>query len=152
MMSGRRNLQAHSRQLDDERRRPLGREAFGRERGQAMVEFTLVIIPVLLICFAIVQFGLMLHDYVTLTHAADVGARVASVSRDQPNGVTLARNATIASASGLNSGQMNVTVTPQPWSAGSQITVQATYPYSVNILGIVVTSGNLTAQTSARAE
>ena len=117
-----------------------------------MVEFTLVIIPVLLICFAIVQFGLMLHDYVTLTHAADVGARVASVSRDQPNGVTLARNATIASASGLNSGQLNVTVTPQPWLAGSQVTVQATYPYSVNILGFVVTSGNLTAQTSARAE
>jgi hypothetical protein len=43
-------------------------------------------------------------------------------------------------------------VTPQPWSAGSQVTVQATYPYSVNILGFVVTSGNLTAQTSARAE
>ena len=117
-----------------------------------MVEFTLVIIPVLLICFAIVQFGLMLHDYVTLTHAADVGARVASVSRDQANGVTLARNATIASASGLNTAQLNVTVTPQPWTAGSQITVQATYPYSVNILGFVVTSGNLSAQTSARAE
>jgi Flp pilus assembly protein TadG len=117
-----------------------------------MVEFTLVVIPVLLICFAILQFGLMLHDYVTLTHAADVGARVASVSRDQPNGVTLARDATIASASDLNSANVNVTVTPQPWSAGSQITVRATYPYSVNILGIVVTSGNLSAQTSARAE
>jgi Flp pilus assembly protein TadG len=117
-----------------------------------MVEFSLVVIPVLLICFAILQFGLMLHDYVTVTHAADVGARVASVSRDQPNGVTLARNAAIASASDLNSSQLGVTVTPQPWSAGSQVTVQVTYPYSINILGIVVTSGNLTAQTSARAE
>ena len=67
-----------------------------RERGQATVEFTLVIIPVLLICFGVLQFGLVLHDYVTLTHAADVGARTASVSRDQPNGATLARNATIA--------------------------------------------------------
>jgi Flp pilus assembly protein TadG len=151
-MNRRRNESAYGCLRDRARERPLGRKAFERERGQAMVEFTLVIIPVLLICFAIVQFGLMLHDYVTLTHAADVGARVASVSRDQPNGVTLARNATISSASGLNSGQLNVTVTPQPWSAGTQITVQATYPYSVNILGFVVTSGNLTAQTSARAE
>src|SRR5258705_1467245 len=148
MMRRRRNQDVPSRRLGGEQRRPLGGMLGGRERGQAMVEFTLVIIPVLLICFAIVQFGLMLHDYVTLTHAADVGARVASVSRDQPNGVTLARNATISSASGLNSGQLNVTVTPQPWSAGSQVTVQATYPYSVNILGFVVTSGNLTAQTS----
>ena len=151
-MSRRRNLSAHDRLRGRARGWSLGGVVSRRERGQAMVEFTLVIIPVLLICFAIVQFGLMLHDYVTLTHAADVGARVASVSRDQPNGVTLARNATIASASGLNSGQLNVSVTPQPWLAGSQVTVQATYPYSVNILGFVVTSGNLTAQTSARAE
>ena len=151
-MSRRRNLSAHGCLRDRARGWSLGGVVCRSERGQAMVEFTLVIIPVLLICFAIVQFGLMLHDYVTLTHAADVGARVASVSRDQPNGVTLARNATIASASGLNSGQLNVSVTPQPWSAGSQVTVQATYPYSVNILGFVVTSGNLTAQTSARAE
>ena len=94
----------------------------------------------------------MLHDYVTLTHAADVGVRVASVSRDDPNAVTLARNATIASASDLNASKLTVTVTPQPWTAGSQISVHATYPYSISILGIVVTSGNLSAQTSARAE
>ena len=123
-----------------------------RDRGQATVEFALVIIPVLLICLAIVQFGAALHDYVTLTHAADAGARTASVSRDQANGVTLARNATLASASDLSASQLNVTVTPQPWPAGSQITVRATYPYSISILGVVVTSGSLSAQTTARAE
>jgi Flp pilus assembly protein TadG len=150
-MSRRRNLHAQSHLLDGEQqsRSSLVR---GRDRAQATVEFTLVIMPVLLICFAILQFGLMLHDYVTLTHAADVGVRVASVSRDKPNGVTLAQNATIASASDLDSAKLTVTVTPQPWSAGSQITVHATYPYSISILGLVVTSGNLSAQTTARAE
>jgi Flp pilus assembly protein TadG len=138
--------------VEAEARRVSRADRLGRERGQAMVEFSLVIVPVLLICFAILQFGLLLHDYVTLTHAADVGARTASVSRDQPNGVQLARNAVIASASDLNAGQLSVSVTPQPWSAGSQITVGATYPYSIDILGIVVTSGNLSAQTTARAE
>ena len=117
-----------------------------------MVEFALISIPLLLICFAVIQFGLTLHNYMALTHAADVGARVASVSRAQPNGVTLAQNAAIASAPDLTSANVTVTVTPQPWSAGSQITVKATYPYSINILGMVITSGNLSAQTTARAE
>jgi Flp pilus assembly protein TadG len=117
-----------------------------------MVEFALISIPLLLICFAVIQFGLTLHNYMAITHAADVGARVASVSRDKPTGVVLAQNAAIASASGLNTANMTVTVTPQPWSPGSQITVEVTYPYSINILGMTVASGNLDAQTTARTE
>jgi Flp pilus assembly protein TadG len=128
------------------------RVARGSERGQAMVEFALISIPLLLICFAVIQFGLVLHDYMALTHAADVGARAASVSRNQPNGVALAQNAAIASAPDLSSSNLTVTVTAQPWSAGSQIKVQATYPYSIGILGMVVASGNLSASTTARSE
>lgn len=117
-----------------------------------MVEFALISVPLLLICFAVIQFGLTLHNYMALTHAADVGARVASVSRDKPNGVTLVQNAAIASAPDLKSANVTVTVTPQPWATGSQITVKATYPYSINILGMVIASGNLSAQTTARTE
>jgi Flp pilus assembly protein TadG len=133
-------------------RRARRKVSHGAERGQAMVEFALVSIPLLLICFAVIQFGLTLHDYMALTHAADVGARTASVSRGQANGVVLAQNAAKASAPDLKSTNLNVTVTAQTWSVGSQVTVQATYPYSISILGMVVASGNLSAQTTARAE
>ena len=54
-MSRRRNLSAHGCLRDRARGRSLGGVVCRRERGQAMVEFTLVIIPVLLICFAIVH-------------------------------------------------------------------------------------------------
>lgn len=50
-------------------------------RGQAMVEFATVLLPVLLIVVAIVQFGLLLAAHVTLTNAAREAARAATISR-----------------------------------------------------------------------
>jgi Flp pilus assembly protein TadG len=48
-------------------------------RGQAMVEFALVLLPVLLIVVAIIQFGLLFGAQVTITNAAREGARVGTV-------------------------------------------------------------------------
>jgi hypothetical protein len=52
-----------------------------RERGQAMVEFALVLIPILLIVVAIVQFGLIFGANVTLTNATREAARAATIVR-----------------------------------------------------------------------
>jgi hypothetical protein len=48
-------------------------------RGQAMVEFALVLLPVLLIVVAIIQFGLLFGAQVTITNAAREGARVGTI-------------------------------------------------------------------------
>ena len=48
-------------------------------RGQALVEFALVVLPLLLLIVGIVQFGLLLNANVTLTNAAREGARAGSV-------------------------------------------------------------------------
>ena len=51
-----------------------------------------------------------------------------------------------------------VTVTFRDLGGGSQveqggdITVRATYPYEINLLGLVVKSGNLTSETTERVE
>ena len=44
-----------------------------------------------------------------------------------------------------------VTVT-STWTHGSDVVVQATYPYSINLLGVVVASGQLTSATTERVE
>jgi hypothetical protein len=36
--------------------------------------------------------------------------------------------------------------------AGADVTVQATYPYDLNILGVVVASGTLKSKTTERLE
>jgi Flp pilus assembly protein TadG len=51
----------------------------GHPRGQALVEFALVLLPIMLILVGIVQFGLLFGANVTLTNAAREGARAATI-------------------------------------------------------------------------
>jgi Flp pilus assembly protein TadG len=62
---------------------PVGRVAARlrapADRGQALVEFAFVILPVLLILVGIIQFGLLFGANVTLTNAAREGARAGTI-------------------------------------------------------------------------
>jgi Flp pilus assembly protein TadG len=117
-----------------------------------MVEFALVL-PVLAILFiAIAQLGLVLNTYLEVTDAARVGARTASISRKDDGGVAAAIAAARESTSNLDKDQLDVTVTPQPWTKGSPIEVRVTYPVSIDIFGLVVKSGVLEAEAIARTQ
>jgi Flp pilus assembly protein TadG len=48
-------------------------------RGQALVEFAAVLVPVMLIVVAIIQFGLLFGANVTLTNAVREGARASTI-------------------------------------------------------------------------
>ena len=51
------------------------------EGGQAMVEFAMVILPLLVVVVGIIQFGLIFGANVSLTNAAREGAREATIHR-----------------------------------------------------------------------
>jgi Flp pilus assembly protein TadG len=118
-----------------------------------MVEFTLVLPVLLVVLFGIIQFGITFSNYVALTDAVRAGARTAAISRlsSNPVGDTKAR---VMDASGdLDASKVVPTVgTPSGWTHGADVTVTATYPYSINLLGIVVASGNLSSSTTERIE
>ncbi|HZS24930.1 MAG TPA: TadE/TadG family type IV pilus assembly protein [Gaiellaceae bacterium] len=120
------------------------------ERGQTMVEFALILPVLLVVIFGIIQFGIAFNNYESLTDGVRAGARLAAVSRQSPTPVadTTAR---VQASSGLTASKLAVTVTSD-WVAGDPVTVSATYPYSINLLGIVVASGNLTSTTTERVE
>lgn len=121
------------------------------EHGQSMTEFA-VILPILVVLlFGIVQFGILFNNYVTLTDAARAGARAAAVSRQASDPVGNATAAVRSSAGDLNQSNLNVDVSSD-WSPGDPVTVTATYPYSISLLGWVVTSGNLTTKTTEAVE
>ncbi|OGD36176.1 hypothetical protein A2V94_03405 [Candidatus Atribacteria bacterium RBG_16_35_8] len=58
------------------------------EKGASTVEFALVIPILIMLLFAILQFGLAFSRYVSLTHAAREGARLAAVGlyEEDPGG------------------------------------------------------------------
>ena len=56
-------------------------ERTSNERGQTLVEFAALLPVLCLLLFGIIQFGVVFHDYITVTDASRVGARKAAVSR-----------------------------------------------------------------------
>jgi Flp pilus assembly protein TadG len=126
------------------------------EHGQAMTELALVMPIFAMLLLGIVQFGIAFNNYLTLTDATRAGARRAAVSRFVGDQGASAKIAVENAASGLDPAKLdaNITVTSSPdWSTtGSQVSVTASYPYSINILGFVVKAGSLTSTTKESLE
>jgi Flp pilus assembly protein TadG len=121
------------------------------ERGQTMTEFALVLPILALLLFGIIQFGITFNNYVTLTDATRAGARKAAVGRQVADPVGTAVAAVRSSAKDLNQGDLSVSVSSS-WQPGQDVTVAATYPYSISLLGMVVKSGRLRSETTERVE
>jgi Flp pilus assembly protein TadG len=126
------------------------------EHGQGLVEFAIVLPFLCTLILALVQFGVLWNNYETLTDATRAGARVAAVSRTAADPIGATTQAVKDSGYGLNFSQAgaSISVSPAtPWTTGSQVTVTANYPYSINlpIIGTVM-SGTLTSTTKERIE
>ncbi|MGE5433884.1 MAG: TadE/TadG family type IV pilus assembly protein [Candidatus Doudnabacteria bacterium] len=122
------------------------------QQGQTMTEFALVLPVLALILFAVIQFGIVFNNYITLTDATRAGARKAAVSRQDPNRNSAVITAVRSSASDLTSSKLSVSPPSSTWQSGDDVTVTASYPYSISLLGVVVKSGSLTSTTTERVE
>jgi Flp pilus assembly protein TadG len=126
------------------------------ENGQAMVEFALVLPILMALLLGIIQFGIVFNNYITLTDATRAGARKAAVSRFLGDQGVSAKAAVKSSAQGLDQKKLDptISVTASPdWNTpGNEVTVSASYPYSINILGWTVKAGSLTSTTKERLE
>lgn len=111
----------------------------GRSRGQSLVEFSLILPVLVIMVLGIVDFGVGLRSYISLTNAAREGARFAAVGNaagsypancTTPNTTTtIGRVCTVLE--GLDKTQVQtVTVTyPQGQSPGNSVIVSAEYRY-----------------------
>ena len=118
-----------------------------------MTEFAVVLPVLAFVLFAILQFGIVFNNYLTLTDAVRAGARTAAVSRSVADPVTTTVNRVKQAAADLNQTSIGVTVTtPGGWNPGQDVTVTATYPYSVSLFGLVVKSGSLSSTVTERIE
>jgi Flp pilus assembly protein TadG len=122
-----------------------------QEQGQAMVEFALVLPVLCVLLLAVIQFGIVFNNYITLTDAVRAGARTGAVSRLATRPADVAEAKVRASASALAGTDLRVTV-DSTWAAGTDVTVSATYPWDISLLGWVVGGGSLKSKTVERVE
>ena len=118
-----------------------------------MTEFAIVLPIFLLLLLGIAQGGVAFHNYVQLTDATRAGARFGaplscSGTCDRTDKVV---SKVKESAANLDPGQIGVTVTSS-WQPGTDLRVCASYPFSINLIGLVVRSGNLNSCTTERVE
>jgi Flp pilus assembly protein TadG len=121
------------------------------QQGQSLTEFALALPILALLLFAVIQFGIVFSNYVTLTDATRAGARKAAVGRQLANPQNATITAVRNSATDLNQGDLSVSVT-STWQPGADVAVTATYPYAISLLGLVVKSGRLSTTTTERVE
>ena len=121
------------------------------EQGQSLTEFALALPILALLLFAVIQFGIAFNNYVTLTDATRAGARKAAVGRQSVNPVGDCQAAIRGSAKDLTQSDL-VPTCASTWQPGSDVTVTATYPYKISLLGLVVKTGRLSSTTTERVE
>jgi Flp pilus assembly protein TadG len=125
------------------------------EQGQTMTELTLVVPVLLLILFGIIQFGIVFNNYIALTDAARAAARKGAVSRSESDPQGTCEAAGYAAGANLKNPRTDFILTCTPsagWAAGSDVTVTASYPYDITLLGWTVASGRLNTTMKERVE
>ena len=116
-----------------------------------------MILPVLiLILYAVVQFGQVYLQYQEVSGATSEGARrastmstVAEPGRTATIVATVRGGTSVGTTSAFDSSGLTVSVS-STWTPGAPVTVTSTYPASVTILGVTLFSGNLTTKRTAR--
>ncbi len=123
------------------------------DRGQAMAEFAVITPLLMFVVLAIVQFGITFNNYIVLTDAVREGARTAAVSRHYTDRETRVKNKVRASAAGLDTSTSKLPIDViTNWAPGSDVTVRASYPYRIKLLGWVLMEGSLKSHTVERVE
>ena len=124
------------------------------ERGQTMTEFAIVLPIFCMLLLGIAQLGIAFNNYLNLTDAVRQGARYGAVA---PCPGTCNRSGAVTakvkqSAANLTPGNVTVTFPSTTWQPTTDLNVCGDYPYSINLIGIVVSSGNLHSCTTERIE
>lgn len=123
------------------------------EKGQALVEFAIILPVLLLVLLGIMEFGMMINSYLTIQNASREGARLGIVG-----GTTDEIKSRVAAVSpNLNAADLNVSVSPDDGNrnSGDTLTVTVDYnyhtivPFITNFINNIIV---LNASTSMRIE
>jgi Flp pilus assembly protein TadG len=116
-----------------------------------LTEFAIVLPILALLLFGVIQFGIAFNNYITLTDAVRAGARKGAVGRHLQDPQAAVDQSVRNAATDLKSSDLQISINSS-WTQGSDVTVTATYPYTINLLGVVVKSGRLSSSTTERVE
>lgn len=115
-------------------------------RGQALVEFALALPVLILLVIGMMDFGIIINQYMVVAEAAREGARSAALGGDNATVTTVAKTA----ASQINTSQLTVTISPSTTRVrGNGVTVTVATPVTITQLLRPFFPSGFTAQGAA---
>ena len=138
----------------------------GEDDGVAMVEFALVLPLLLMLVTGIIQFGLVFNTYINLSDAVRIGARSISLGRGAASDPCVAAASKLAANDAVTLPNAKVSTgypafkdtngnvgseacgSPGAWKAGDSVTWKIEAPYTLQIFGLPLFTGTLTAQAT----
>jgi hypothetical protein len=130
------------------------RAVWSETRGQALVEFSLVVFLLVVILFSILEGGLVINAKTVLTSAARETARVCAVEGGRTPGA-LQRLSDSLTAGGIDPDEVTALISPGQAIYGTTIRVELQYDYKVVspvVRAIVGDSIPLTSKAVTRSE
>ncbi|TET50819.1 MAG: pilus assembly protein [Actinomycetota bacterium] len=101
-----------------------------KEKGASAVEFALILPILIILIFGIFEFSIAFNNYITITHAAREGVRLAAVDLNNPD----LKNIIIERAYPLNINEDDIAIsTPEGTEIGDPVEVEITYTFSMSI-------------------
>lgn len=106
------------------------------EKGQSLAEFAMVVPIFLILVFAIVDFGMGFHAWITVTNAAREGARIGAVGADE----STIEDRVLDTVGSLDEDDLQITIVNAGGSPGESVSVDVAYDYELitplsNLLG-----------------
>ena len=98
------------------------------EKGQALVEFALLVPIFLMLLFAVVDFGMGFHSWITVTNSAREGARIGAVAATEQQIIDRVHDTATLINEDTN---MDVLVTNAQGLPGESVVVQVDYDYDL---------------------
>jgi len=123
------------------------------EKGQAMVEFALILPVLLLLVMGIAEFGMMFNSYLSVQNATREGARIGIVGASDEE----MEERILTTSPSLRKDRMVITIEPESNSriSGDTLRVQVNYDYRMAVPFISTLFGgniNLSGESSMRIE
>lgn len=128
---------------------PMPPEHRHGEHAQALTEIALCLPVLCALLLAIFQYGLMIWQDMELASATRDGARRAAVARVEANPQATVIDTVKDSLDTIDPADVTITVSGG-WNRDDQVTVTATKPYSLDIVGFQVWSGKLRSTSMVR--
>jgi len=129
------------------------------ERGQALVEFAVLLPVLVLLLVGVIELGSWFWTDIDLESGTREAGRLLSTSKDDSSAIQHVEDRLVQNLdSEIDTSKLRYSFSPAPasstplWPSGTTVTMTVTYPDQVNVMGIAAGDPNMTTSAQVRIQ